>query len=99
MHETHGGWAYIAKRNVFKLEMIYVAPAFRGQGALDALMTRGCEAARSAGFSHCEITAVIENARAERAYVRHGFREVFRFTYPEAALQNITGFKFFRKQL
>ncbi|WP_062521825.1 GNAT family N-acetyltransferase [Demequina silvatica] len=52
---------------------VYVAPAARGAGTLDALVDAACGWARSLGFARLELDVHADNARARAAYARLGF--------------------------
>jgi len=52
---------------------MWVAPAVRGTGAADALITAALDWAREHGCHSVELEVAPGNVRAERAYRRHGF--------------------------
>ena len=55
------------------LVAMWVAPATRGTGAADALMTAALDWARDHGYHHVDLEVAPGNVRAERVYARHGF--------------------------
>ncbi len=55
------------------IEHVAVQPAHRGRGLMQALLARGLDAGKAAGFERASITFVIGNDAAERCYARAGF--------------------------
>lgn len=53
---------------------VYVTPAQRGTGTIDALMDACATYARAAGARQLGLDVHIDNHRAQRAYERFGFR-------------------------
>lgn len=52
---------------------MWVAPAVRGTGAADALITAALDWARQQGCHSVDLEVAPGNVRAERVYRRHGF--------------------------
>ncbi|MDQ1725956.1 MAG: hypothetical protein QOK14_1 [Frankiaceae bacterium] len=63
-----------ADARVRQLTGLWVAPASRGNGVADALVTAVLDHARAGGASVVELWVVQSNARAIAVYERHGFR-------------------------
>ena len=57
------------------LAAVYVSPDHRGQGLLDELVERCTEWGRGRGMSVLRLEVHEDNARAQAAYVRLGFRD------------------------
>jgi ribosomal protein S18 acetylase RimI-like enzyme len=57
---------------------MWVEPTARGSGAADRLIEAVAAAARRAGVAVLRLHVADGNARAERVYVRHGFRRTGR---------------------
>jgi GNAT superfamily N-acetyltransferase len=55
------------------IEHVASQPGYRGRGLMQALIARGLDAGKAAGFSRASITFVIGNDAAERCYARAGF--------------------------
>ncbi len=53
---------------------VYVRPSHRGSGILDSLLESAAEWARGQGRDELVLDVHVENARAQRAYERLGFR-------------------------
>lgn len=53
---------------------VYVRPSHRGSGILDSLLKSAAEWARGQGRDELVLDVHVENARAQRAYERLGFR-------------------------
>jgi translation initiation factor 4G len=62
--ENHETWV---------IENVAVRPEHRGKGVAPALLARALELGRSRGFADAQISFVIGNAPAERAYSKAGF--------------------------
>ena len=58
---------------VWVIENVAVRPERRGQGLAGAMIARALELGRAEGFADAQISFVIGNAPAERAYARAGF--------------------------
>jgi GNAT superfamily N-acetyltransferase len=56
-----------------ELVAMWVAPAARGTGVSDALMTAALHWARAHGCATVDLDVAPGNQRAERLYARHGF--------------------------
>jgi ribosomal protein S18 acetylase RimI-like enzyme len=56
------------------LENIAVSPRYRRRGLVTALIAKALENGRAKGFAEAQITYIIGNDAAERAYERSGFR-------------------------
>lgn len=52
---------------------VYVTPAYRGTGVVDALVAACLDWARAAGCTEARLEVVTGNDRARRVYERHGF--------------------------
>ncbi|WP_051102557.1 GNAT family N-acetyltransferase [Parafrankia elaeagni] len=65
-----------AARDLRELAAMWVAPAARGSGVSDALVTAALDWARSAGAAGVRLWVVPTNAPARRMYDRHGFAVV-----------------------
>jgi len=63
-----------ADASVVHLMAMWVAPASRGSGAADALVTEVIAWARADGARLVRLQVVEHNAPARRLYERHGFR-------------------------
>jgi len=55
------------------IENVATLPEHRGSGVTQALLARGLDAARDAGFQRAQISFLIGNEAAERAYRKAGF--------------------------
>lgn len=77
------------------IEHVASQPAFRGRGLMQALIARGLDAGRDAGFSQASITFVIGNDVAERCYARAGF--AFAEEKRDPAFEALTGTPGFRR--
>ncbi|HTQ15468.1 MAG TPA: GNAT family N-acetyltransferase [Rhizomicrobium sp.] len=55
------------------VENVAVLPGYRGRGVTGALLDASCDDARQAGARRAQISFLIGNAPAERAYTRAGF--------------------------
>jgi GNAT superfamily N-acetyltransferase len=71
------------------IEHVATAPAFRGRGLIQALLTSAIAAGRAAGFGNASITFVIGNDQAERCYVKAGFS--FAEEKRDAGFEALTG--------
>ena len=77
------------------IEHVASQPGYRGQGLMQALIARGLDAGRAAGFSRASITFVIGNDAAERCYARAGF--TFAEEKRDARFEALTGTPGFRR--
>jgi GNAT superfamily N-acetyltransferase len=77
------------------IEHVAAQPGFRGLGLMQALIARGLDAGRAAGFSRASITFVIGNDAAERCYARAGF--AFAEEKRDARFEALTGVPGFRR--
>jgi GNAT superfamily N-acetyltransferase len=77
------------------IEHVASQPAHRGHGLMQALIARGLEAGRAAGFSRASITFVIGNDAAERCYAKAGF--TFAEEKRDARFEALTGTPGFRR--
>ena len=77
------------------IEHVASQPAHRGRGLMQALLARGLDAGRAAGFSRASITFVIGNEAAERCYARAGF--AFAEEKRDARVEALTGTPGFRR--
>jgi GNAT superfamily N-acetyltransferase len=59
--------------DAWTVENVAVAPAHRGHGVTGALLADACDLARAAGTRRAQISFLIGNAPAERAYAKAGF--------------------------
>lgn len=64
-----------------ELEELFVIRAARGTGLADALITRGTQAIREAGYRRAWLAMVTGNARAAAFYTRQGWRDLGRIDY------------------
>ncbi|MBB5853824.1 GNAT family N-acetyltransferase [Amycolatopsis umgeniensis] len=71
-----------------ELLSLWVAPAGRGRGVGDALVTAVLEWARSVGAESVRLRVYDHNARARDLYYRHGFSETGE---PEILSRNLGG--------
>lgn len=55
------------------IENVATLPDHRGRGVTQALLARGLEAGREAGFRRAQISFLIGNVAAERSYLKAGF--------------------------
>jgi translation initiation factor 4G len=55
------------------VENVATRPAYRGRGLTQALLQRGLETGRAQGFARAQISFLIGNIPAERAYAKAGF--------------------------
>jgi GNAT superfamily N-acetyltransferase len=67
------------------VENVAVRPEHRGQGVAPALLARAFERGRSRGFRDAQISFVIGNEAAERAYAKAGFRFAEERRHPDFA--------------
>ena len=65
------------------IENVAVGPEHRGMGVAPALLARAFELGRSRGFADAQISFVIGNAAAERAYSKAGFSFVEERRHPD----------------
>jgi ribosomal protein S18 acetylase RimI-like enzyme len=63
-------------RGTWVLENVGTRPELRRRGLLARLLERGLEAGRRAGLATAQISCLIENEAAQRAYEKAGFRVV-----------------------
>jgi GNAT superfamily N-acetyltransferase len=77
------------------IEHVASQPAFRGRGLMQALIARGLDAGRAAGFSRASITFVIGNDAAERCYAKAGF--TFAEEKCDASFEALAGMPGFRR--
>jgi ribosomal protein S18 acetylase RimI-like enzyme len=59
---------------VWGVENVAVLPEYRGKGLVDRLLTRVLEEGMEHGFKHAQILCLIGNERAERVWIRNGFK-------------------------
>ncbi len=64
MSSEHGAWT---------IENVATNPDFRGTGVTQALLEKELDVARSAGFKRAQVSFLIGNTRAERAYAKAHF--------------------------
>jgi GNAT superfamily N-acetyltransferase len=77
------------------IEHVASMPTSRGRGLMQALIARGLDAGKAAGFSRASISFVIGNEAAERCYARAGF--VFAEEKRDAGFEALTGAPGFRR--
>ena len=65
-----------APRHRASLHAVYVDPAWRGQGLVDALLDAAIGQGRHDGLSQIELTVAADHLAAQAAYRRAGFAEV-----------------------
>ncbi len=58
------------------IENVATKPEMRRQGLVDALLHQLLGHGRERGFDHAQISVLIENERARRAYVKAGFEPI-----------------------
>ncbi|HEY5409618.1 MAG TPA: GNAT family N-acetyltransferase [Caulobacteraceae bacterium] len=68
---------------VWVIENVAVRPERRGQGLVGQLIARALELGRAEGFADAQISFVIGNAPAERAYARAGFGPIEERRHPD----------------
>ena len=68
---------------VWVIENVAVRPEARGQGVAGRLLDAACEAGRSRGFQTAQLSYVIGNHAAERAYAKAGFQLVEESRHPD----------------
>ena len=59
--------------NLWTIENVATIPAYRGRGLTHALLDEALAEGRARGFARAQITFLIGNDAAERAYARAGF--------------------------
>lgn len=59
---------------IWGVENVAVLPDYRGMGLIDRLFDHVLEEGRSLGFRQAQILCLIGNDRAERAWIRNGFK-------------------------
>ena len=69
--------------DAWTIENVATLPACRGRGVTQALLQRGLDAARDAKFQRAQISFLIGNEPAERAYRKAGFTFAEDATAPE----------------
>ena len=72
-----------AGTDVWTVENVATAPAHRGQGLAGALLDEAMDRGRAAGFHKAQISFVIGNGPAERAYAKAGFALVNENRHPD----------------
>ncbi len=77
------------------IEHVASQPGHRGRGLVQALIARGLDAGKAAGFCSASITFVIGNDAAERCYARAGF--TFAEEKRDAGFEALTGTPGFRR--
>jgi GNAT superfamily N-acetyltransferase len=89
--EDHEAWV---------IENVACRPGHRGQGLVAGLLARALELGRERGFPDAQISFVIGNAPAERAYLKAGFEPIEERRHPafEAAVGS-PGLKRFGQRL
>ncbi len=79
---------------VWTVENVAVTPAHRGRGVAGMLIERALDLGREAGFRLAQISFLIGNEAAERAYAKAGFRLAEEKRHPEfAAVAGAPGLK------
>lgn len=58
------------------IENVATTPEMRRKGLVDALLHQLLGAGREKGFEHAQISVLLENERARRAYVKAGFEPI-----------------------
>ncbi len=72
-----------AEREAWTIENVAVRPEHRGKGVAGRLIANALELGRSQGFAEAQISFVIGNQAAERAYAKAGFRPAEERRSPE----------------
>jgi translation initiation factor 4G len=82
------------------IENVATAPEFRGRGLAGQLIAAALERGREAGFAAAQISFLIGNDPAERAYAKAGFRQAEERRHPDfAAAVGAPGLKRFTRAL
>jgi GNAT superfamily N-acetyltransferase len=68
---------------VWVIENVAVRPEHRGEGLAEALIAEALQIGRAQGFKDAQISFVIGNAAAERAYARAGFEPIEEKRHPD----------------
>ena len=68
---------------VWVIENVAVRPEHRGEGLAEALITEALRLGRAKGFEDAQISFVIGNEAAERAYARAGFQPIEEKRHPD----------------
>ena len=68
---------------VWVIENVAVRPEHRGEGLSDALLAEALRVGRARGFEDAQISFVIGNEAAERAYARAGFELLEEKRHPD----------------
>ena len=69
--------------DVWVIENVAVVPEFRGQGVAGRLLAAALEKGRRRGFKTAQLSFLIGNAPAERAYIKAGFHLDRESRHPE----------------
>lgn len=64
-----------------ELHQLYVLGSHHGEGVGPALMDWAIATARAQGYGRLVLSVYVDNHRAQRFYVRYGFREVGRYSF------------------
>ena len=78
-----------APHDVWIVENVAAFPEFRGRGLVRSLLQAVFEKGREKGFKRAQITLVIGNVEAERAYEKAGFRPFDEHT--DASFEKVFG--------
>ena len=70
-------------KEAWVIENVACRPEHRGKGLVGALIARALELGRRQGFPEAQISFVIGNAAAERAYAKAGFEPVEERRHPD----------------
>jgi ribosomal protein S18 acetylase RimI-like enzyme len=82
------------------IESVATAPEFRRQGLIDQLMEAILERGRERGASVSDISVLIENDAAQRAYEKAGFNVISEKRHPEfEAVYGTPGIRLLRRGL
>ena len=86
--------------DVWVIENVATLPALRGRGLAGRLIEAALDKGRAAGFDVAQISFVIGNAAAERAYLRAGFEPDEEHRHPDfEASAGAPGIRRFRRTL
>ena len=72
----HGAFivsATTSEDGAWTIENVATKPEYRGSGVTQALLAAELDVARAAGFRRAQISFLIGNDRAEKAYTKAGF--------------------------
>lgn len=75
----------ISAADAWELHRLYVTDDVKGKGLADSLMLWGQAQARALGKRALVLGVYSDNQRAQRFYVRHGFRKIGEYQFPVGA--------------